>query len=84
MHLRLADITTGHAKAFTNPDWLFKVGGACSCSYVAVCVQGDRNGFNSPDVYRLEIPAANGICTARGLAQAFNGVVMGKVCRLVT
>jgi hypothetical protein len=42
-------------------------------------VQGNRNGFNNPDVYRLEIPAANGICTARGLAQAFNGVAMGKV-----
>jgi len=47
-------------------------------------VQDDRLGFNNPDVYRLEIPAANGICTARGLAQVFNGVTMGKVCRLVT
>ena len=38
-----------------------------------------RNGLNNPDARRIENPSANAVCTARGLAQAFNGVVMGKV-----
>jgi hypothetical protein len=35
--------------------------------------------LNNPDARRIEIPSANAVCTARGLAQSFNGVVMGKV-----
>jgi hypothetical protein len=41
-------------------------------------LQDHRNGFNNPDVHRLPIPGANVLCTARGLAMAFNRVIMGK------
>ncbi len=52
-------------------------------SLVNYVVQG-RNYYNNPDVHRLEIPATNGACTARGLAQSFHGVVMGNVLKQTT
>ncbi len=42
-------------------------------------VKGVPN-FNLPKVRRLELPWANGIASARGLAAVYNGLITGQLC----
>ena len=75
MKMLTADQTLSN-RVFSNPGSLL---GTVSVFFTNN-VQPGHNGFNSPDSrIGVEIPSANGACTARGLAQTLNAAVTGKL-----
>lgn len=53
-----------------------------SLSYYFHSIQG-VNRFNDPAVYLMEIPAANGVGTGRGLVEIFSKWLLGQGSKLV-